>query len=260
MKVAAIQLNSNLDREANVASALSLMEDAVTKGAELLVLPEVFNTRGDGGNLDKRAETIPGPSTDAVAQFAKDHDVAVIAGSIIEKADDGKRYNTCTVIDATGEVAASYRKINLFDAQVGKPPIKESKQFSPGEELTLVEINGWQIGLAICFDLRFPELFAEYKRAGAEVIVLPSAFTGPTGEAHWEALVRARAIETQCYIVAPNQCGLGAGATDSYGHSLIVDPWGKVLKEASAYTPEAIITNISKKRVQEVRIKIPIKF
>ncbi|MDA1353910.1 MAG: carbon-nitrogen hydrolase family protein [bacterium] len=259
MKIAAIQMNSTLDRDANIASALELMTEAVRKGAELLVLPEVFNSRGDGGKLEQRAEPIPGPTTDALSEFAVSNEVAIIAGSIIEKSEDGAIYNTSAVIDASGAVAATYRKINLFDAQVGNPPIKESRLFSKGKDLTLVEINGWQIGLAICFDMRFPELFAEYRRAGAEVIVVPSAFTTPTGEAHWETLLRARAIETQCYIIAPNQCGVGAGATESYGHSLIVDPWGKVLKEGSEKSSEAIITNISKKRVQEVRIKIPIK-
>jgi deaminated glutathione amidase len=257
MKVAAIQMNSNLDSVANVSRAINLMSAAVKEGAGLIVLPEVFNSRGEGVPAFERAEPIPGPSLEPLMAFAKKHKIAIIAGSMIEAAPKGKPYNTSVVIDGKGKITTTYRKINLFESEVGAPPIKESDYFQAGDELALVDINTWRVGLTICFDLRFPELFGEYRRAGAHIIVVPSAFTATTGAAHWETLLRARAIETQSYIIAPNQVGPGAGGLPSYGNSMIIDPWGEIMAQASSDQPEVIVGELTKTHIKKIRRRIP---
>lgn len=232
---AAIQMKSGPDKGANVAEASRLVEDAARAGAQLIALPEVFAWRGTTGRGPAEAETIPGPTSDAMASLARRLKIHLVAGSMLERRTDlggatALPSNTMTLFGPDGALLALYRKIHLFDVDLpGRVTIQESALRAPGNEVVSVATTLGRIGLAVCYDLRFPELFRRLADAGSEIVVVPSAFTRPTGQAHWEPLLRARAIENQCFILAPNQYGAGAHGFDDYGNSLLVDPWGVVL-------------------------------
>lgn len=225
---------SGPDRAANVERAGELVREAAGRGARLVVLPEVFSFRGDRLAEPAHVESIPGPTTEAMARLARETGVVLCAGSILEGVDgDARAYNTCCVFDADGRLAARYRKLHLFDVDLpGRVSVRESDARQSGDEVVTVPTALGVLGLSICYDLRFPELYRRLQRGGAEVLVVPSAFTFPTGAAHWEVLCRARAIENQCYLVAPDQTGTSPHGFADYGHSLIVDPWGTVLAQA----------------------------
>lgn len=231
MKVAAIQMNSGDDVAANVAKALSFVDAA---DAELTVLPEVFShvTRFDDGSVVERLR-------------AKARQRRVwLCGSVLFE-----RYNTALLIDPKGEIAARYRKIHLFDA----PGLgNESERMKAGDAVVTTTIGELRVGFAICFDLRFPELF---RAQAADLYLVPSAFSAMTGKDHWEILVRARAIENRAYVVAPNQEGEHPNGTRTWGHSMIVDPWGIVLAEAMG--EGAIVAEIEPARLAEVRRRLP---
>lgn len=232
---AAIQLCAGSDKDANFALAERLGRSAAGRGATLLVLPEVFSWRGPRDQELAAAETIPGPTTDRLAALARELDVFLVGGSILERAPNETRvYNTCTVFSPHAGLIACYRKIHLFDVDLtGHLTIRESDTRLRGSQVAVVKTELATLGLAICYDLRFPELFRRLTKGGAQVVCLPSAFTFPTGAAHWEILVRARAIENQVYIVAPNQHGRSPSGYQDYGHSMIVDPWGTPLARAA---------------------------
>lgn len=255
---AAIQMLATSDKEANLREAEGWIRRAHGEGAQLVVLPEVFNWRGRGGDTAANAEPVPGPSTEHMCALAGELGLYLLAGSILESADaDGRAYNTSVLIDPAAEIVAKYRKIHLFDVDIeGEDPIRESEFRRPGEAVVVANTPLCPMGLSVCYDLRFPELYRRLADAGAEVVFVPSVFTVPTGRAHWETLLRARAIENQVYIIAPDQTGEHPASMDAYGHSMIVDPWGKVIAEAET-EPGLVLAAIDLDYLQDVRRRLP---
>lgn len=257
-KVAAVQTRCTEDITGNVARAVSGVRRAADAGARLVVLPEVFPYPGQRRELQlQSADTIPGHLCNQFSDLARRLGIVLVAGSIREKVrPKRKHFNTCVVFDEEGRTLAEYRKIHLFDIDTkATGRISESRTLLPGSEEVVVSTSAGAIGLTICYDLRFPELYRTLACGGAQIIVVPSAFTRSTGAAHWMTLLRARAIENQCFIVAADQCGTVSG-TSFYGHSTVVDPWGRVLAEAGG-RPEVIVTSVDLRILDEVRRRLP---
>jgi predicted amidohydrolase len=232
---AVVQMSSGADRATNVRRATELVRDAAARAARLAVLPEVFAWRGVDPNDPTSAEPVPGPTTHAMADLARELGIFICMGSILERVpDETRRYNTTCVLDPSGALVARYRKIHLFDVALpGRVAVRESATRIPGDDAPVVARTRLAVlGCSICYDLRFPELYRRLAHAGAEVLLVPSAFTAPTGAAHWDVLCRARAIENQCFLLAANQTGRSPHGHDDYGNSVIVDPWGTVLARA----------------------------
>jgi predicted amidohydrolase len=237
MRVAAIQLNSTGEVARNVETAERLVRGAAADGAELAVLPEKWNLLGDSAVLLQGAELLDGPTVSAARSWARELGIHLVAGSIAERSDDAdKSFNTSILIGPEGELEASYRKIHMFDVDVGGVAYRESEHEEPGDEIVTAELGGAlegvTIGMSVCYDLRFPELYRILAVRGATVITVPSAFTLETGRDHWDVLLRARAIENQAFVVAANQIGEAPPHYRSYGRSAILDPWGVVLAQA----------------------------
>ena len=255
---AAVQMLATSDKEANLREAEGWIRQAHAEGARLVVLPEVFNWRGRGRETAANSEPVPGSSTERMSALAAELGLYVLAGSILEAADaEGRAYNTSVLVGPGTGIIAKYRKIHLFDVDIeGEAPIRESEFRRPGEAVVLADTPLCPMGLSICYDLRFPELYRQLSAAGAKVIFVPSVFTVPTGRAHWEALLRARAIENQVYIIAPDQTGDHPASMSAYGHSMIVDPWGKVIAEADT-EPGLVLAPIDLDYLENVRRRLP---
>ena len=239
LRVALVQLSAGRKVEDNLRKVKELATPL--SKIDLIALPEVFAVRGSNADYRSAAESLDGRIIREMSALACSKQAWVLAGSIIEKAGQ-RRFNTSVLIDRRGRIAGTYRKMHLFEARLdnGKR-IREADTYDPGKTPLLVEIDGWRTGLSICYDLRFPELFRHYAAQGAHLILAPSNFTQRTGKDHWEILIRARAIENQCFVVAPDQCGINRViGVPSYGHSAIVGPWGEVLADAG--TAERILT------------------
>ena len=262
LRIAAVQMNSGDDKAANLAQAEKLIERAARGGAQLVALPELWTYLGPAEGTAANAETIPGPVTERLAALARRLQITLHCGSMLEAPDhpdaDPRPYNTAVVLDHDGEIIAKYRKIHLFDADPygSTAPYLESEGIQPGKDIVLVEAEGIQIGIATCYDLRFPELFRILTLRGAQLIILGSAFTMQTGRDHWEVLVRARAIENGVYLLAPDQVGAHPPKRVAYGRSMIVDPWGTVLAQAPDQ-PGVIQAEMTIKRLLDVRRQIP---
>ena len=256
--VSALQLNSGSNLQANFDQVKHLV-DQLDHLPDILVLPEVFNYRSFGNHNDPYSESLSGVSVNFLKKLAKEYKFHVIGGSLTEGTRDGKAFNTTVVVNNLGDVIGTYRKMHLFDVTLGDRRITESNRFKAGNDPLMLSVLGWKIGFSICYDLRFPELYRYYFNASAEVIVVPSSFTYETGAQHWHILNQARAIENQCYIIAPNQCGIGANNTKTFGHSLIIDPSGKILAEADPDSIMAISYELDKDKINGLRKNIPIK-
>lgn len=256
LKAAALQMNSSKDKEKNLSQAGKLIEKAALKKAKFIVLPEVFNYRGSLSTAHLIAESIPGFSTNYIAILAKKYKVWILIGSLMEKSFS-KPFNTSVLIGPNGKIIAKYQKIHLFDVKLKGKEILESKRNQAGTIPKLTSINKIKIGLTICYDLRFPELYRYYSKKGADIICIPSSFTKLTGEVHWHTLIKARAIENLCFVIAPNQTGTGSGGIKTYGHSLIVDPWGNILAEGSANKEEVIFADIDLDLLKKIRKNLP---
>src|SRR3954465_2747437 len=259
MRAAAIQLNSNEDKGRNLAQADELARAAASDGANLIVLPEKWNVLGTHEHYERGAESLDGPSISWARELAREFGADVVAGSIVERREGREKLsNTCVHISPDGDIHAVYRKIHMFDVVVGDIEYKESASEEPGDEIVLSELgDGEPLGLTVCYDLRFPELFRILAIKGATVISLPAAFTKITGRAHWEILIRARAIENQVFMVAAGQVGLHPEDKQSYGHSMIVDPWGEVLAQVTEDGPGYCAADLDFTRQAEVREKLP---
>jgi predicted amidohydrolase len=231
LRVAAVQLNSTNDKARNLAAAERLVRAAAADGAELVALPEKWNLLAGGEELLAGAEALDGPSLTAARGWARELGIHLLAGSICERGEE-KASNTSVLIGPAGDDLAVYRKIHMFDVDAGGVSYRESEYERPGAEIVTAPLGALTVGLSVCYDLRFPELFRILALRGARLIALPSAFTTATGRDHWEVLLRARAIENQVFLLAPNQVGTAAPHFDSFGHSAIVDPWGTVLAGA----------------------------
>jgi len=233
LRVAAVQLNSNGEKERNLAAAERLVRAAAADGAELVALPEKWNLLAGGEELAAGAEPLDGPSLTAARGWARDLGVHLIAGSISERGAEGeKASNTSVLIGPDGADLAVYRKIHMFDVDAGGVSYRESEHERAGHEPVAAAAGDLTVGMTVCYDLRFPELFRILALRGARLIAVPSAFTLATGRDHWEVLLRARAIEDQVFVLAPNQVGEAPPHYSSFGRSMIVDPWGVVLVTA----------------------------
>jgi len=260
MWVAALQLSSTPDIEANLGRTEALMAEAVSRGARLVALPEHFACYGSAAETAAAAQPLEGPLVVHFRELAGKLGVFVLMGSFPERVPGKARpYNTSLLLGPRGQILAAYRKIHLFDVDLpGAPGHRESEWTHPGDEVVTAPLPGlpFTAGLAICYDLRFPELFRAQVKAGANLFLLPAAFTATTGRDHWEVLLRARAIENQAYVVAPAQYGQHVPGRRSYGRSLIIDPWGLVLAQA----PDGegvILARLDYDRLQRRRRELP---
>jgi predicted amidohydrolase len=232
---AAVQMLATADKEGNLRQAEAWVREAVARGARVVALPEVFNWRGARGAEREAGEPIPGPTAERMSRLARELGIYLLAGSFLETIPESpKVYNTSVLFGPAGQLLGRYRKIHLFDVQLERGVLAaESESRASGERAVVVETELCRMGLTVCYDLRFPELFRALVDHGAELVFVPSAFTALTGEAHWEPLLRARAIENQVYVIAPNQIGKAPNSFDTYGNSMIVDPWGRVVARSS---------------------------
>lgn len=260
-RIAAIQMGSGPNVGANLLEAERLLTEAARAGARLAVLPETFGIMGrkDADRLAVAEDDGGGPQQEFCAAIAARLGLWVVAGTIPIKAEDGRASGSCLVYDDAGTRVARYDKIHLFDVHIPERDERyhESLHTRPGSRAVVVDTPVGRVGLAVCYDLRFPELFRELAAQGAQVFVVPSAFTAATGRAHWEILVRARAIENLAYVAAPAQGGLHVNGRETYGHSLVVDPWGVVLAER-ADGAGVITADIDLARLDEVRRGFPV--
>jgi predicted amidohydrolase len=231
LRAAAVQLNSTGDKARNLAAAERLVRAAVSDGAALVALPEKWNQLGSPDDLAAGAEPLDGPTLSACREWARELGIHLLAGSIAERGA-GKAFNTSVLVGPDGADLAVYRKIHMFDVDVGGVSYRESEREQPGEEIVTASLGELICGLSVCYDLRFPELYRILAVRGARLIAVPSAFTLATGRDHWEVLLRARAIENQVFVLAPNQVGEAPPHYSSCGRSAIVDPWGVMLATA----------------------------
>jgi predicted amidohydrolase len=257
LPVALVQLDATDDVAANVERAAGLADDAAAGGARLVVLPEYLQFRGDDEGYRRSARPVPGPITEAFCEVARRRDAWILAGSVAESSDDPARpYNTSVLIGPDGSIGATYRKIHMFDVAVDHGPVDtESARVSAGTEPVVADVDGVRVGLTVCYDLRFPELYRTLALAGAEVLAVPANFTERTGRDHWEVLLRARAIENGAWVVAPGQAG-GPPGQPAFGRSMVIDPWGTVVAQASDGVG-IIRAEIDTERVTAVRRQIP---
>jgi predicted amidohydrolase len=258
IRVACVQLTSGQDKAANLEKAEKLVAQAAATGSDIVALPEKWNVIGPPEVLHATAETIEGgESVEAMRGWARMHGVTLVGGSITERREGREKLsNTCVVIDPEGDLVATYRKIHLFDVEVGGLTYRESEAEEHGEEPVVADIEDWAVGLTICYDLRFPELYRVLALEGALLTTVPAHFTLYTGKDHWHLLLRARAVENGLYVAAPAQVGETGIGRPSYGRSLIVDPWGTVL--AQAPDEETVISaELDRAWLEEVRRRLP---
>jgi predicted amidohydrolase len=258
MRVAAVQLNAGADPASNRARADQLVRAAAADGASVVVLPEKWTAIGTDEQLLAAAEPLEGETLAWARDVARELGIDLVAGSFCERVPGQEKLaNTCVHVDPSGELRGVYRKIHMFDVDVGGHSYRESDVEDPGEEIVLSHTaDGVELGLSICYDLRFPELYRILAVRGARILTVPAAFTVPTTRDHWETLLRARAIENQAFVIAANQVGEHPGGTRSGGRSMIVDPWGLVL--AQAPDGEGHITvDLDLERQREIRSRLP---
>jgi deaminated glutathione amidase len=258
IRVACVQLTSRADKAANLQRADQLVARASSSGADLVVLPEKWNAIGSVEELHAAAELLEdGESVSAMRSWARRHGITLVGGSITERRPGRpKLSNTCLVFGPDGDLLATYRKIHLFDVEVGGHVYRESEGEEPGEEPVVAAAEDWRVGLSVCYDVRFPELYRILALEGAELLTVPAHFTLFTGRDHWNVLLRARAIENQCYVAAAAQVGETLPGKLSYGRSLIADPWGVVL--AQAPDEETVISaELDRDHVADVRTRLP---
>jgi deaminated glutathione amidase len=258
IRVACVQMTSRHDKAANIEAADRLLAQAAATGADVVVLPEKWNAIGDAEVLHAAAEPLDeGESVAAMAGWARRHGVTLVGGSITERREGREKLsNTSLVFDPEGSLVATYRKIHLFDVEVGGVTYLESEAEEPGNEPVVADVEGWRIGLSVCYDVRFPELYRILTLDGAELLTVPAHFTTPTGKDHWHVLLRARAIENQAYVAAAAQVGETLPRKPAYGRSLIADPWGTVVAQAPD-VETVIAAELDRTRLREIRAKLP---
>jgi deaminated glutathione amidase len=257
LRVACVQINSAPSKTENIERMERLVARAAATGADLVLLPEKWNGLGSHEILLDVAEPLDGGETvEAMRGWARTHGITLVGGSIAERREGREKLsNTCVVFDPEGEMEAVYRKIHMFDVEVGGIVYRESESEEAGDGPVSCEVEGWRLGLTVCYDLRFPELYRILAVEGAELVTVPAAFTLYTGKDHWELLLRARAVENQCYVVAANQWGVVEGKA-SYGRSSIVDPWGVVL--AQAPDGDGVISaELDRAQMERIRRSVP---
>jgi predicted amidohydrolase len=263
LRVALVQLAADQDVAANVDRAAALIQKAGETKPGLIALPEMFQYRGPLAGFRESATQLPGPLTEPFSELARDLNSWILLGSLAERSTDPLRpFNTSVLLDPAGQIAALYRKRHLFDVAIDEGPSdRESARITPGDASVVAVLEGVaeevdvRLGLSICFDLRFPELYRELTAGGAVVLAVPANFTEATGRDHWEVLLRARAIENGAFVIAPAQCGIGAGVP-THGRSMVVDPWGTVVAQAPD-GPGVVVADLDLERVVAVRRQLP---
>ena len=272
MRVAAIQMHCSDDRAENLARAAALVADAADQHAELIVLPELFASLGRNAEMRAAAELLDGPTVAWASALAREHHCSIVAGSFVER-DGEQLFNTSVLLDPDGALIAHYRKVHLFDIDVAGATSRESDTFSAGDDAVVAQLspaaepdgstpdcatpNTPKLGLTICYDLRFPELFRIEALRGAQLIAAPSAFTAATGADHWELLVRARALENQVAIIAAAQSGTSPDGVQRHGQALIVNAWGTVLAEAPGEGDAVVVADIDLGAIAQLRKRLP---
>ncbi|WP_417790180.1 carbon-nitrogen hydrolase family protein [Terasakiella pusilla] len=259
VKTAVIQVNASADMDENIQTASTMIRTAKDQGAQLICTPENVTMMEFGGD-NVIAASFPQDSHPALKAFqalAKELDIWLLVGSLAVKQDSGKVANRSFLLSNEGAIAGQYDKIHLFDVDLeGGESYRESNTFDGGEQAVLADTPWGKLGMSICYDVRFPHLYRAYGQAGANIITVPAAFTKPTGRAHWEVLLRARAIENGCFVIAPGQCGTHKGDRETYGHSLIIAPWGEILSEAGE-EPGIFMADLDLSEVDKARGKVP---
>jgi predicted amidohydrolase len=259
LRTAVIQLNSRNNPAENLATVEHLLDRAASMGAQFVGLPEFWTYLGPYSGFEESAQTIPGPAIERLQEKARRHKMIVHGGSVVEYAPQtpGKFHNTSVLINRDGEIVAQYRKIHLFDVDLANGEKHyESERIVPGNEIVTAEIDGVTFGLTVCYDLRFPELYRSLVLRGAQVLLVPAGFTLHTGRDHWEVLLRARAIENFCYVIAPAQVGTYPPNRQCFGRSMIIGPWGLVLAQAQDM-PTVIMAEIDLAQIASARAQIP---
>jgi deaminated glutathione amidase len=259
MRAAAVQLESTADMGRNLDAAERLVRAAAADGAELIVLPERLDLRGASDDYQRLAEPLDGRPVSWARELARELGIDLVAGSVAERREGHERVaNTSVHAGPDGDLKAVYRKIHMFDVEVGGVEYRESEHSEPADEIVVSQTaNGAGLGLSICYDLRFPELYRILALRGARIVTIPANFTRVTGEAHWEVLIRARAIENQVFAIAPGQGNRPGPEGDSYGNSMIVDPWGEVLARAPRQGATFVAADLDLDRQDEIREKLP---
>ena len=255
---AAVQMLAGDDKAANLAEAERWIRAAVARGAQVIALPEVFLWRGEKKREREFAEPVPGPTSGVMAGWARELGIYLLGGSMLEEIPGSpKAYNTSLLFDPLGKLLASYRKIHLFDVDLANGvSARESDTRAFGDGIIVAKTELCDMGLSVCYDLRFPELYRTLVAKGARLIFVSSAFTAYTGQAHWETLLRARAIENQVYVIAPDQFGKSPNSFETHGHSMIVDPWGKVIAVLPD-GPGIIMAEIDLDYLAKIRAELP---
>ena len=258
IRVACVQMTSRQDKAANLERAEALVARAASTGADVVVLPEKWNLIGSADDFRAAAEPLEGgESVQAMATWARTLGISLVGGSITERREGHEKLsNTSCVFDADGELVGVYRKIHLFDVEVGGHVYRESEAEEPGTEPVLAHVEDWPVGLTVCYDVRFPELYRILALEGAELVTVPAHFTTPTGRDHWHVLLRARAIENQLYVAAAGQVGETLPGKPAYGRSLIADPWGTVLAQAPD-EETVIVAELDRPRLRDIRTRLP---
>ncbi len=257
LRVAVVQMRSSEDIDRNMAQVHALLADI--DAVDLIAFPEVFLARGDASTYEHLAQPLNGAVVMDISRLARDKKAWILAGSIVEL-EQNTKYNTCLLFDQTGSIQARYRKIHLFEAQLENDHVvRETDYFSAGSDPVAAKMQGgWHAGMSICYDIRFPELYRYYSDMGVNVLFVPSDFTQRTGMDHWEILLRARAIENQCFVIAPNQCGINhMTGIASYGNSMAVGPWGEVLCRAGS-DEMVFIVELDMDLIKSTRARIPV--
>ena len=266
LKVALIQLDAQNDKARNLEKVAHFCNEAAAGGAEFILLPETFNLRRSEEPKNESEYINSGETITLLRGIAQSRNVHILAGSICERPepedltddqDEDHVFNTSVLITPEGQIKARYRKIHLFESTLSDANISESAIYLSGSDTVLTDVNSIPLGLSICYDLRFPELYRQYSFEGALMYSVPSSFTSPTGRVHWEVLLRARAIENLAYVLAPNQTGLGANGVSTFGNSMVIDPWGNVIARASESLEEVIYAELDFEKLREYRKAFP---
>ncbi len=259
-KIAVIQMCSGTDVHKNVEMACALVSDAADQGATYIQLPEYFNFYGPAAKFADVRETVPGPTTTRLGAIAHERHVVIHIGSMLEvSSDPTKSFNASVVLDTNGTPRYVYRKTHLFDIEVPeKISYTESRAIRAGDDLVVAPLDEFNLGMSICFDVRFPELYRHLALQGANVFAVPAAFSAATGPAHWEVLLRARAIENHAFVLSATQVGTTAEGLSTYGHAMVIDPWGEVLCESTSTSEEVLATTIDLEEVATRRSQIDV--
>ena len=261
LRAACIQMRSGIEIAPNIAAAGALIREAAGQGAQLVATPEMTNLLDirPGMSRSKLVAEADDPALAAMRGLARDLGIWLLAGSIAVTLERDERFaNRSLLIAPDGSIRARYDKIHMFDVEVGDGQnYRESRAYRPGARAVLADMEAARLGLTICYDVRFPHLYRKLAQAGADILTIPAAFTRVTGEAHWHVLVRARAIETGCFVIAPAQGGRHEDGRETFGHSLIVSPWGEVIAEKADDTPGFIVADLDLDQVAKARARIP---